>query len=93
MVFTLRGKVKRGGIVFPTPLELPEDADVSVRISSDPQEIEVLPLWKDEFKDDDTPFEDLTFFGMWADREDMADSVEWVSKQRDRWTDRLYRKD
>ena len=31
----------------------------------------------------------LPFFGMWADREDMRDSVEWVRKQRQAWSSRL----
>lgn len=35
----------------------------------------------------------LPFFGMWADREDMADSAEWVSKEREQWTKRITRQD
>ena len=30
-----------------------------------------------------------TFFRMWADREDMRDSVAWVRKQREKWKERL----
>jgi hypothetical protein len=28
----------------------------------------------------------LRFFGMWADREDMADSAKWVRKKREKWS-------
>ncbi|MDQ1327992.1 MAG: hypothetical protein QG641_1277 [Candidatus Poribacteria bacterium] len=30
-------------------------------------------------------------YGIWADREDMADSLEWVRKQRESWKERLCR--
>ena len=30
-------------------------------------------------------------FGIWADRDDMADSLEWVRKQRESWKSRLSR--
>ena len=33
----------------------------------------------------------LPFFGMWADREDMADSTAWVRKERERWSERSAR--
>lgn len=33
------------------------------------------------------PLTEEPFFGMWADREDMADSVEWVRKtRREHWS-------
>jgi hypothetical protein len=28
-------------------------------------------------------------YGIWADRDGMADSLEWVRKQRESWKDRL----
>lgn len=28
-------------------------------------------------------------YGIWADRNDMADGAEWVRKQRERWKERL----
>jgi len=31
----------------------------------------------------------LPFFGMWADRDDMSDSIAWVTKERERWNERL----
>ena len=32
------------------------------------------------------PLREEPFFGMWADREDMADAVEWVRKiRREQW--------
>ena len=36
---------------------------------------------------------DLPFFGMWADREDMTDSVAWVRKDREQWRQRATRLD
>jgi predicted CopG family antitoxin len=30
-------------------------------------------------------------YGIWADRDDMADSLEWVRKQRESWKDRLFK--
>jgi predicted CopG family antitoxin len=30
-------------------------------------------------------------YGIWADRDDMVDSLEWVRKQRESWKDRLSR--
>ena len=38
------------------------------------------------------PISSLPFCGMWADREDMKDSVAWVNKERRRWSKRLTRK-
>ncbi len=35
----------------------------------------------------------LPVFGMWADRPDMADSIEWVRKERETWHQRLTRQD
>jgi predicted transcriptional regulator len=32
---------------------------------------------------------DYEFFGMWRDRDDMKDSVEWVRKQRENWDRRI----
>lgn len=31
--------------------------------------------------------------GMWADREDMKDSVAWVRRQREQWGERLTREE
>lgn len=34
-------------------------------------------------------FENLPFFGMWADRDEMNDSVDWVRREREKWQQRL----
>ena len=41
----------------------------------------------------DEEFEQLPFFGMHADREDMEDSVAWVRRERERWHERLTREE
>lgn len=53
---------------------------------ADREEMQERPRLSDE------EFAALPFFGMWADREEMQDSVAWVRKQREAWTDRLNRR-
>jgi len=85
MKITQRGKVLSGGIALQKPLDLAEGTEVIVQVEtleqkekpSEPQE--KLPL--------------LPFFGMWADREDMADSSQWVSEERKQWQQRTNRQD
>lgn len=69
-----RGKVKQGQIVLEHPLELEEGTEVIVRI-------EPLSMQSEEVSSSPN-LKALEFFGMWADRDDMVDSVEWVRKQR-----------
>ena len=45
----------------------------------------------DEISDEE--FKQLPFFGMHADREDMADSVAWVRREREQWNKRLTREE
>jgi hypothetical protein len=76
------GTVQGNEIVFPKGLGLPDGTRVVVSI--EPEEMdgespaaesaEEIAAWP--------------FFGMWADREDMADSVAWVRKQREQWLER-----
>ena len=77
------GKVNNGHIILSKPLSLPEGTEVRVQI--------------EPIKPDDTQstaaeareeFASLPCFGMWADREDMQDSVAWVQKQREEWIER-----
>lgn len=35
--------------------------------------------------DDLTPFSQLEAYGIWADREDMASSLQWVNRRRRSW--------
>ena len=90
-VITARGKVREGRIEFPNPLELPEGTEVEVSISPVEQP-EAAPASTSE-AGCETDFARLPFFGMWADREDMADSVAWVRRQREQWRKRLERRD
>ena len=76
MSFVERGEVRGGTIVFARPLELPEGAEVVVRIES------VNEGKADAALSEDVPFEELPFFGMWADREDLEDGAAWVRKER-----------
>lgn len=82
-----RGKVQSGNIVFPEPLTLPDGTEVVVRIEPVAMDkgIAVLP--------DSRNLADLTFFGMWADREEMGDSAAWVRKEREKWHQRTARQE
>jgi hypothetical protein len=82
MVIPERAKIKDGAIVFGRPLALPDgkDVDVSIQIAGAPADIE--PLDSAEKVED---LASLPFFGMWRDRDAIADSAEWVNRQRDYW--------
>lgn len=80
-----RGKVKQGQIVLEHPLELEEGTEVIVRV-------EPLSMQSEEVSSSPN-LKALEFFGMWADRDDMVDSVEWVRKERERWKERLEREE
>ncbi len=95
-----RGKVHNGTLVFSKPLSLPEGAEVIVRVipvgngdecttADASEELTAVSIGQDETSEDEQ--EDLLslpFFGMWADREDMQDSVAWVRRQRSGWNHR-----
>jgi hypothetical protein len=87
MVIKEHGKVRDGGIVLPKRLDLSDGTDVVVHIEprTDEGQIEA-PISPEEFAR-------LPVFGMWADREEMADSVEWVRSERERWRQRALRED
>ena len=76
------GTISNGRIVLSKPLSLPEGTEVRVQI-----EPVGTAVSDDENQDKDSneseDFANLPCFGMWADREDMRDSVEWVRKQRE----------
>ena len=40
-----------------------------------------------------TPISEDPAIGMWADREDMQDSVAWVRREREQWDKRLTREE
>ena len=78
------GKISNGHIVLSKPLSLPEGTEVRVQIE---------PIETDNTQntaaEENEGFANQPFFGMWADREDMRDSVAWVRKQREKWKERL----
>jgi hypothetical protein len=76
----VRGRVKNGAIELTETLDAPDGTEVIVTIPEpSPRPVPELPLAMHPA------------IGMWADREDMADSAEWVAKQRAKWRDRLNR--
>lgn len=81
------GEINNGNIVLSKPLSLPEGTKVRIQIE---------PIGVDDDNQDTTSeahqdFRKLPFFGMWADREDMRDSVAWVRKQREKCLERITR--
>ena len=85
------GKVSNGHIVLSNPLSLPEGTEVRVRI----EPVDPVPVNEDDSQDTgfnaSGDFTNLSCFGMWADREDMRDSVTWLRKEREKWQQRLTR--
>lgn len=82
-----RGKVRDGGIVFEEPLSLPEGTEVIVHVAT-----------RETVGPPDTAtglaaFAALPFFGMWADREGVGDSADWVRRERQAWQQRATRPD
>ena len=85
MSFAQRGKVHQGGIIFSEPLNLSDDTEVMVEIAP----VMSAPSHTRGAEE----FRSLPFFGMWKDREDMADSQAWVRKERNWWHQRPTRPD
>ena len=85
------GKVTNGHIVLSNPISLPEGTKVRIQI----EPVDPVPVDGDDSQntnsDEAEAFANLPCFGMWADREDMRDSVAWVRKQREKWKERLTR--
>ena len=83
------GKISNGHIVLSKPLSLPEGTEVRVQIEPVDPAIVSDDDSQDKDSDESEDFANLPCFGMWADREDMRDSVEWVRRQREKWKERL----
>ena len=80
---TERGKIHSGSIVLDEPIDLPEGTEVIVHVE---------PVMHEQpSAGNGNEFENLPFFGMWADRDEMSDSIAWVRKERDEWQQRLTR--
>jgi hypothetical protein len=75
------GRVCGGQVVVPAPLPLDEGADVTVEIKPKRKLGKKSALSSEEFLA-------MPFFGMWAGRKDMQDSVAWVQKERSKWRQR-----
>lgn len=74
------GTIEGGQIILAHPLSLPEGTEVVIHIET--AYSEPKPEIAEEFFS-------LPFFGMWADREDMNDSADWVRKERAKWQQRI----
>jgi hypothetical protein len=86
MIQEASGKVRNGTLVLDEPVTLPDGTEVRVRIEPVGQQPASGALTPEELTR-------LPFFGMWADREEMADSVAWVRRMRDQWQQRGARQD
>ncbi len=71
------GSVQNGQVMLAEPLDFPEGTEVVVHIEI-VDGAETAPPTTEHFTS-------LPFFGMWADRADMSDSVAWVEKERRKW--------
>lgn len=85
MSLIIRAHFDGKAIVPDAKVDLPTDEPIEV-------EVRLLPSLRDAAKPSKAEGFDITsmpFFGMWASREDMRDSVEWVREERARWNSRL----
>ena len=81
-----QGKVNNGGLVLSKPLSLPEGTEVRIQIEPiDPHNS------TNTIADESEDFANLSCFSMWADREEMRDSVAWLQKAREKWHQRYTR--
>jgi len=80
MILTERGKIENGQIVLSRPLTLAEGTEVIVQIEPE--------TYSNGETQTDNLFS-LPFFGMWADRQEMSDSISWVEGERAKWQERL----
>lgn len=85
------GKVINGRVVLSKPLSLPEGTEVRIQI----EPVDPVPVDGDNRQNTNSgeseDFANLPCFGMWADREDMRDSVAWLRKEREKWKRRFTR--
>jgi hypothetical protein len=78
------GTVKQGAIVFREQVPLPDGTDVVARIEPI-GETGQAPRIREA-----AAFAALPVFGMWADREDMTDSIARVRAEQDKWPQRTH---
>jgi hypothetical protein len=85
MVVVREGRIEGGRLIVADTIALPDGTPVRV-------EIEVLDEQAQSSNHEIPADEDLLpGFGMWANRQDMQDSVDWANQQRDAWRERLLR--
>jgi len=77
MPITERGKIQSGAVVLEKPIRLAEGTEVIVHVET----LDQAPETSDTGENSSS----LPLFGMWADREDLGDSAEWVRKEREQW--------
>ncbi len=89
MAIIEHGTISNGGIALDKPLPLPDGSKVVVQV-----EVETASAPTEGTQESSlAEFTSLPFFGQWSDREDMADSAEYVRKERAKWQQRPYRRD
>jgi len=84
MSVVVHGRVRSGSLELADPLPLPEGTEVLVSIDPVGRAGAAAAMSDEEFLGQG-------FFGMWADREDMQDSVAWVREAREAWGQRAQR--
>ena len=83
MAIIKHGVVRGSNITFNEKISLPEGTEVLVHIQ--PVNGAESPAPSSSQED----FMNQPCFGMWSDRQDMADSAGWVRKERQEWNRRL----
>ena len=73
---SLWGRVEDGKLVFKRPVPLPDGTEVRVSI------FPVESPWPEPTPEEIEALKSEPWFGLWADREDMADSVAWQRRMR-----------
>ena len=89
MSMVIRAHYDGRAIVPDSDVDLPRDQALEVQVRVLSQQEASPQIEPTAAK---TPISSLPFNGMWADREDMKDSVAWVRKERRRWDKRLTRR-
>jgi hypothetical protein len=89
MVVVQHGTVINGGIALDNPLPIPDGSKIIVQV-----EVQTPTTAPDlTSEESSSAFAALPFFGQWADRTDLPDSVEYVRQERAKWLQRPYRQD
>lgn len=84
MAIRIRAHYDGKTLVPNEPLELPQDQELQIDIR-----VPSGCIRKRGARRSRRGITSMPFFGMWADREDMKDSISWVRKERERWNERL----